>query len=289
MGLNEEQIANAMGICSSHCLPMGILDADKEENTLSRNTRFGFVSQNAIVACMMAKKGFTGPVRIVEGDSGFRKVILQGDMDLQLLVDFSGWRILKTRFKAIPANTGTQSYILATLAIVNENDIKPEEIAAVHIKTSIREARHTTIPAKKYPRNSENADHSAFYTNAIAIKERKFGPESYSSEKYVDPVVLELIDKITVEADPKLPEWSLQGTSEIITKDGRRWQKCVEQPHGFGSEPLSDRELEEKLKSLAEKYMSYEQVKNIFNTVWNLEGLDDMTQLTKLMIFKPRQ
>ena len=130
MGLNEEQIANAIGICASHSLPLGILDADKEENTMCRNTRFGFVSREAILSCQLAKKGFTGPVRIVEGDSGFREVILRGDMNLKRLTDFNGWQIFKTRFKYIPANTGTQAHILATLAIVKENDLKPEEIAS---------------------------------------------------------------------------------------------------------------------------------------------------------------
>ena len=158
----------------------------------------------------------------------------------------------------------------------------------MHIKTSVREARHTTIPAKKYPRSSENADHSAFYTNAIAIKERYFGPESYSPEKFTDPVVLDLIEKITVEADPELPEWSLQGTSEIVTKDGRRFQKCVVNPPGFGDQPLSDDELEEKFIKLAGNYMSPKHIQRIFESVWNLEKLDDMAQLSKLMIFQKR-
>src|SRR4030042_429365 len=41
MGLGEEQIANAIGICTSHCLPLGILDADREEMTMMKNLRFG--------------------------------------------------------------------------------------------------------------------------------------------------------------------------------------------------------------------------------------------------------
>jgi len=45
---------------------------------------------------------------------------------------------------------------------------------------------HHSLP-KKYPRNAETADHSAFYANAIAIKEQAFGPDSFQAEKFYGP------------------------------------------------------------------------------------------------------
>ncbi len=130
MRLNEEQIANAIGICVSRGLPLGIVDIDREENTMAKNLRFGFITYDAILACMLAKKGFTGPVRVVEGESGFCEVILQGDMDFERLVDFSGWRILDTRHKALCACALLHGHIYATLAIVKEQDLKPDDIEA---------------------------------------------------------------------------------------------------------------------------------------------------------------
>ena len=70
MGLSEEQIANAIGICMSHTLPMAILDSDREENFMAKNIRFGWAAHDAILACMLAKRGFTGPVRVIESDTG---------------------------------------------------------------------------------------------------------------------------------------------------------------------------------------------------------------------------
>ncbi len=288
MGLNEEQIANAIGICASFSLPLGILDTHREENFMNKNLRFGFVAYNAILACMMAKRGFTGQIRIVEGETGWKQVLLGGGMDIERLVDFSGWRILQVRYKPLCANGTTQGHVQATLAIVRENDLKPEDIASVRIKAGLREAKHTTTPSKKYPRSAENADHSAFYANAIAIKERTFGPDSIQPEKFTDPVVLELIEKMTVEADPSMPERGVQGMSEITTKDGRFFQKHIANPHGFGNDPLTDAELEDKFREMAEKYMTAERMRKIFTTVWNAEKLDDMRKLTALMIFKSR-
>ncbi len=281
MGMNEAQSANAIGICLSHTLPLGIMDADREENVMAKNIRYGWAAHDAIIACMLAKKGFTGPPRIIESDGGIRRVLAQDEMDLERMTDFSGWRIMKVKFKAMPTNATTAGHVAATIAIVTEQDLQPEDIASVNIRASAREARHTTTPAKKYPRNAESADHSAHYANALAIKERAFGLASIAPGKFTDPVVLDLIEKITVEADPSLG--AFQGISEITTTDGRRFEKRVDVPRGLG-DPLTDRELEEKFSEMALQYLKPGQVRQLIDACWNVDKLGDLGELTRLMI-----
>lgn len=288
MGLNADQIANAIGICASHSLPLGVLDAHNEEATMSKNLRFGMICYDAILSCTLAKEGFTGPIRVVEGDSGVRQVIYQGEMDLNRMTDFSGWRIIKTRHKSLPANYVTQGHVALTIAIVKENDLKPDDIAAVKITAGAREKDHTTFIAKKYPRNAESADHSAHYANAIAIKERALGPDQYSPEKFTDPVVQDLIEKITVVSDPKLPNSTYAVTSQITTKDGRCFEKHSEVPKGHYDDPMTDADIEDKVRLMASKYMPEKQIKTIIDSVWNLEKMDDIGTLVKLMIFPAR-
>jgi 2-methylcitrate dehydratase len=282
MGLSENQIANAIGLVMSHSLPLGILDAHREELVMAKNIRFGWVAYDATLACMLARNGFTGPVRVVESDTGIRTALYGGAMDLERLTDFSGWRMRDVKYKTLAADGTLHSNVSATLAIVKEQDLKPEEIAAVHITTGVRSSRHTTTPAKKYPRTAENADHSAFYANALAIKERAFGPDSIRPEKFTDPVVLDLIEKITVSGSSDLG--FLGGISEIITTDGRRFEKRVDVPCGLGSS-LSDAELESKFREMATAHMSDGQIQDIFDTIWELESVEDLGRLTGLMKF----
>lgn len=283
MDLTEEQIANAIGICASQSNPLNILDAHREGCVNAKNLRFGIVSYNAILSCILAKKGFTGPIRVVEGDSGLCQAVLQGEMDYERLLDFSGWRILNTRFKVLCTNGTNSGTVLATLSIVKEHDLKPEDILSVRIKAIPRQAQHTVTPAKKYPINAETADHSTFYANAFAIKERHFGPESIQPKYFTDPVILDLIEKITVEADPSLSGY--QAISEITTKNGLKYTKRIDTPHGLGNDPLTDKELEEKFRDMAIKYMDEKQIERILDTVWNIEKLDDIGELAKLMVF----
>lgn len=288
MKMDEEQIANAIGICASGSLPLNILDADSEENVMRKNLRFGWVAFDAVVATMLAKEGFTGPIRVIEGDSGWIQVILKGDMDVEKLLDFSGWRFLKQRFKAFCLNASTMGHVSATLAIVKEQDLKPADIASVRVRTSPRDAHHTSTVLKKYPKNAESADHSSFYANAYVIKERNFGPDSIKPENFTDPVILDLIDRITVEGDPAMPDSGFEGKSEITTRDGRKFEKHVVLPRGFRGDPLTDKDLEAKFSEMASKHMGAKQIEQIFDAVWNLEKLDDVGKLTKLMVFQSR-
>lgn len=287
MGLSDEQISYAIGLCTSHANPLKILDAHKEENFMAKNLRFGWVCHDAMLACMMAKRGITGPVRVIEGEGGFGETALQGNVDYEKMINFSGWHILNVRHKSIAANITTQGHVMATMQIVKENDLKPEDIASVRIRTGLRESKHTTTFSKKYPRNAESADHSAYYANAIAIKERSFGHDSIEPHKFTDPVVLDLIEKITVEADPDLPEFGTHGISEIITRDGRRFEKRVDAPHGTGDDPMSDQELEEKFSRMAADYYDQPKIRELIDLIWNIDQLDDLDPLLELMTFAP--
>jgi 2-methylcitrate dehydratase len=262
-------------------VPLGILDADKEENSMAKNLRFGQITRDAIVACMLAKAGLTGPLRVVEGDGGYRDGILRGDLDLQALVDFSGWRIRDTRYKRLCANGSTQGYLHATINLVTEHDLKPSDIAAVHIRASAREARHTTALAKKYPRNAETADHSAFYATAFAIKERHFGPDSADPRHFGDPVILDLIEKIQVRNDPELPARGRAGISEITTTDGRKFEMRCDAL----VDHLSDDELERKFRDTTKRYMSEQQVNRAIDVIWSIDKAADMRDLADIMVF----
>lgn len=281
LGLNESQIAHALAICASRGVPLGILDADREENSMAKNLRFGFITREAITACLLAQQGFTGPLRVVEGDGGYRDGILHGDMDLQALVDFTGWRIRDTRFKRLCANGSTQGHLHATMDIVTANDLKPEDIASVRIRCGAREARHTTALAKKYPRNAETGDHSAYFANAFAIKYRNFGPDSCDPSHFTDPEIVDLIERITVQHDPELPARGRAGISEITTKDGRRFE-CKRDAL---VDILPDSELEAKFMDLALRHMNESRARAIIDVVWNIDKAPDFKDLTQLMSF----
>jgi 2-methylcitrate dehydratase len=280
LGLTETQIANAIGICACGSLPLGVADPHKDEHTMRKNLRFGWVSYDAIMACLLAKRGFTGPLLVVEGDHGWQEVILQGAMDLKVLTTFTGWRILRTRFKALSSAGVFHGTVFSTIAIVTEQDLSPDDIAEVRIT-----CRHQDQPisVKMFPRNAESADHTPYYVNAVAIRDRALGADQFRVENFSDPTILELEEKIVVTTDPSMAMH--EGKSEILTKDGRKFSHHTLTIPGSLENPLSDTDLEEKFREMAGKYLPELRIRHLLDTIWNVQDLDDVGTLTKLMIF----
>lgn len=287
LGLNESQIENAIGISGSCHAVLGILDTPAEEYTMTKNIRFPTMAYGGILASMLAQKGFTGPTRIIEGHDGFVQMIFSGDYDLSKLTNIQGkFAIRETCIKSIVADFSTHGHLTATLRLVREHDLKPEDIAEVRITTSKRCAEHTGNPAKKYPKNKETADHSSYYLAAIAIIDRQVGPDQFAPEKYNDPRVRELIDKVTLQGDPELDRERPAGISEIITKQGLRYRCRVGYPRGHARNPMTDEEIVEKFRSLVSRYMNDDQMRQVIDTTFELDRLDDIVKLNELMVFR---
>jgi 2-methylcitrate dehydratase len=287
LGLDEVQMENAVGISASCHAVLGILDTPAEEYTMTKNIRFPMMAYSGIFATMLARKGFTGPTTIIEGHDGFVEAMMKGEYDVSKLANMRGkFAVRETCIKSIIADFSSHGHLTATLNLVKENDIKPEDVAEVRITTSKRCAEHTGDPVKKYPKNKETADHSSYYLTAIAIMDRQIGPDQFTREKFQDPKVKELIDKVVLQGDPNLDRVRPAGISEIITKRGKTYQCRVDYPRGHARNPMTDEEIVEKFKSMASKYMGNDQMRQIIHTVFELDKLDDIGKLNRLVVFK---
>jgi len=286
LGLNEVQMENAVGIAGSCHAILGILDTPAEEYTMTKNIRFPTMAYGGILAAMLAQKGFTGPTSIIEGHDGFAEVIMNGEYDLGKLLDIEGkFAIRETCIKSIIADFSSHGHLAATLSLVREHDINPGDVAEVRITTSKRCAEHTGDPVKKYPKNKETADHSSYYLTAIAIMDRQIGPDQFTQEKYADPEVRELIDKVVLKGDPNLDKVRPAGISEIITKQGEKYSARVDYPRGHARNPMTDEEIVGKFQGMASKYMSDERMKQLIDAVYEMDELEDVGKLNELMAF----
>jgi len=287
LGLTDDQMQNAVGISGSCHAVFGILDTPAEEYTMTKNIRFPMMSYAGILAAMFAQKGFTGPAGMIEGNDGFVETIMDGNYDLDTLLRFKyKFAIRETCIKSIIADFSAHGHLTATLTLAREHDINPEDVIEVRITTSKRCAEHTGDPVKKYPKNKETADHSSYYLTAIAIIDREIGPDQFTPEKYNDPKVRELIDKVVLQGDPMLDKYRPAGISEIITKQGKKYSLRVDYPRGHARNPMKDEEVVDKFKSMASRYMSEDHMEQVIDTVFGLDKLDDIGKFNRLMVFR---
>lgn len=287
--LSEEQLEHAVGISGCHGMILGILDTAAEEYSMSKNLRYPHTAHGGIFAALLAERGFTGPTTVIEGTDGFIETVMRGEFDIEKFTSPSDqFYIMNTEFKALCSVGAVQGHLQATLELVRTYDIKPEEVDHVTISAGTKTIEHTGDPAKKYPTNKETADHSSYYLTAIAIVDREVGPEQYQPWKYSDPMVLNLIDKVTLEIDREMDRLPRSGMTEIRTRDGKRYESRVNYPKGHLQNSMSDQELEDKFKSMASKFMANEQMEKVIQMIYQLESLEDVGDLMKQLIFNTK-
>src|SRR5262245_982502 len=288
LGLDDGQTANALAVAGSFSQVLGILNWWEEELTMARNLRFPYGAYHGILGALLARKGFKGPLNVFEGHHGIAEVIAGGDMDLERLRQpRKEWTILNTwiKNKNLAAGGSMHGQLEAALTLIKEHEIRAEDVAEVRAKTNPYTYSLLANPAtRRYPKTKETADHSSYYCMAVAILDRAVGPEQFSDEKLRDPRVRELSDKVFIEPDASLEESISPGIVEITTKKGQKYRCEVLQPKGHPMNPMNDADVEEKFRSMAGKLMDEQQMREIIDTVYNLEKLDDIGNLVRLLI-----
>ena len=283
--LSWEQIQHAIGISASRHCTLGAVTAGKL--TMMKNTVDPMATQSGVLAALLAEKGYTGPEHVMDGKEGLTHV-LKPEWKLDLLTTGLGesWRITDCGMKAFPTEALTHTPISAVLDIVKAQDLQPEQVSKIQIRSLARAADILSDPSKYDPHTKETADHSLPYVIAAALADRQVTPVQFTMDKIMDPRIRAQLKKVEVVADPEIEKVfpALQRVIvRIDTTDGRSFNKQLDYPKGDPRNRLTDQEIEEKFSALADGVLSPEAQKRVKETVWNLERVGSVSDLMALM------
>ena len=282
--LDWKKMQHAIGISASARATLGAVTAGKL--TMMKNTVDPLATQSGVLAALLAEKGYTGPEHVLDGKEGLTHC-LGPDWNLDVLTDGLGesWRITQCGMKAFPTEALTHTPISAVLALVKEHDLRPHDIAKVHVRTTARGADILSDPSKYDPHTKETADHSLPYVIAAAIAERQVTPLQFTMEKITHPTIREQLSKIVVVADPEIEQVfpALQRVVVTIhTSNGRELNKQLDFPKGDPRNPLTDKEVEEKFEALAGPVMTQSALRKAIDAIWVLEKQSNITELMQV-------
>jgi 2-methylcitrate dehydratase len=188
--------------------------------------------------------------------------------------------------KFFPSEALTHAPISAMLDLVKSNDLHPDQVEKIQIRSLARAADILSDPSKYDPHTKETADHSLPYVIAAALVDRQVAPAQFEMKKIMDPVIRAQLKKVEVVADPEIEKVfpALQRVIVNITStDGRKFSKQLDYPKGDPRNPLSDAEIEEKFRALAESVLSAKAQAKLIDAIWNLEKCASVTKLMALM------
>ena len=283
--LGWEQIQHAVGISASRHATLGAVTAGKL--TMMKNTVDPMATQSGVLAALLAEKGYTGPEHVVDGKEGLTHCF-GPEWRLNLLTDSLGdsWRITQCGMKAFPTEALTHTPISAVLDLVKSNDLRPDDVSKIQIRSLARAADILSDPSKYDPRSKETADHSLPYVIAAALAERQVTPVQFTMNKIMDAKIRAQLNKVEVVADPEIEKVfpALQRVIvNITTNDGAVYSKQLDFPKGDPRNPLTDSEIEEKFAALSEGVLSNSAQKKLKDAIWNLEKIASVSKLMALM------
>src|ERR1700751_1056723 len=285
LNLTWEQIQHAVGISASRHCTLGAVTAGKL--TMMKNTVDPMATQSGMFAALLAEKGYTGPEHVIDGKEGLAHCF-GPEWKLNLLTDGLGesWRIMQCGMKFFPTEALTHTPISAVLDLVKENDLHPDAVEKIQIRSLARAADILSDPSKYDPRSKETADHSLPYVIAAALVERQVTPAQFEMEKIMDPVIRAQLKKVEVVADPEIEKVfpALQRVIvNLTTSAGQTFTKQLDYPRGDPRNPLTDQEVEEKFAALAEGVLPAAAQKKLKDAIWNLEKIGSVSKLMGLM------
>jgi 2-methylcitrate dehydratase len=240
-----------------------------------------------VLAALLAAEGMTGPAPIFEGEMGFFAEVARGEFDLPELGgrEGAGYMLPRTYIKNWPAEYHAQSAIDAALQVRKEIG-DPAVIDRVLVETFDVAVEIIADPEKWRPRTRETADHSLPYCVAVALQDGEVGLAQFSEERIADPTLLDLVSRVEVAQDAEFSDRypaSTPNRIEVVTKSGESVAREVEFPRGHSGNPMSDEEVEQKFRRLAEAELSPERQSEVLGRLWSLEKERDLTRLLALL------
>jgi 2-methylcitrate dehydratase len=279
MGLTEKQMVQAIGITVGGNTATRQGRADELSNW--KAFAAADACRKAMFSVQLAQNGMTGPGSVFEGRYGFFKVMgRQPVAQPQLGEPFGIRRAFTKRF---PLGQFSQTVAQAALE-ARPFFQSPDDIQEINIHVSRSAIKIMADgPDKWRPRTHETADHSIPYAAGLVLTYGKIEPEYYEDPYLHDARLLDLVSRVKVlpsdEADRTENEFNLCEL-EIVLKSGARKTVRVEYHRGHFKNPMTDAEMEEKFRLMAQKHLSAVSLDNLLRLLW---GIEKEPQVSTLM------
>jgi 2-methylcitrate dehydratase len=242
-------------------------------------------SSRGLFAALLARAGLSGPTDPIEGQAGLFHQLGQSPK-VERPGHGEGYKIEQTFYKSIPVRYTIQ--LPVSLAIDLHPDVELDEIAAIDVHIAKRFAvSRTDHPQYWDPRSRETADHSPPYLVAATLVDGAITTRTFTPERYRDPRVLELVEKVQLIEDPEATAL-FPGTfkvridvrlhsGQVISREGR-------DPKGHPANPMSDEEIESKFTEQAAPLLGDRGAEELARVLWDLDSTKRVADLFPKMV-----
>jgi len=285
-GLNLNQWVDAFGLCGSQS--SGIIEY-LADGTWTKRIHPGWSAHGGVIATLLAKEGFRGPAKVLEGTHGFFSAFGgKNDYDFEKILELGQrWEIPRLTFKSYPCGSISHPYMDCALRIKQKHSPHPDKIKEVICRTAEGPVHRLWEPLanKQKPVSSYGAKFSLPYSIAVMLIRGRAGLEEFSESAIRDHEVLDLAAKVRYEVDPTIDyPRHFEGHVQLKMKDGSVFTEDQLHPRGGYEDPLPPEEIEAKFHANARLALAEHDVEEIIRLVQQLEALPSISRLTEKFI-----
>ncbi len=281
MGLNREETVAAFGLAGLQS--SGLLQVNHEvEGAKVKPINPARAAMSGILSCILARKGYRGPLNIFEGEDGFLKAmadevhsdLLTRDLDRK-------FEICNVYLKLYAACRHAHASMDAALEAFRGGHIDVTEIQEISIETYPVALRLAGITNATTPSAGR---FSIPFSVALSLITGDAGADRYSEENVRDQTIQALAGKVVLSVGSKwerlYPE-KRGATATITDKNNHVWSHEVELAKGEPENPASWEEIYKKFYTNATLLIADKDANRLGDIVMKLEhsSLDELFQL----------
>ena len=270
LGLDPAQMLHALGSAGTQAAGLWEFLRDGAD---SKQLHTAKAAADGMMAAWLARDGFTGASRILEGPQGMAAG-MSHDADPARLTDGLGtrWALLETSFKYHASCRHTHPAADALLALVTEHDLHIEDIEAVvaHVHQGAIDVLGPVVD----PVSVHQSKFCMGVVLGLIARHRRAGLPEFDAA-LSDPAIADFRQRVSMRLDPEIDaayprRWI--GKVTVRTRDGRTLESRVDTPKGDPDNTLSRAEIEDKALRLGcyQGAATQEEVARLIAQVWGL-------------------
>jgi 2-methylcitrate dehydratase PrpD len=273
LGLSPAQTVWALGTAATQAA--GLCEC---LGTPAKSVGVGNAAKNGLFAALLAAKNFSGPAEPLTGTQGFYHALAE-TADLSRLTDGLGadFEIMKTSYKPYPC--GFVLHPVLDCVLDWRRDHPRDVVAKVKVTGNPLLGLRADRPTIS---TSAQSQVSVQHAVAAALVTGKAGTAQFADACVNDAAVAALRGKVEVTRDERFA--TVAAAVEIVTADGTLHKLEQKAARGSDLNPMSDKDLEDKLRDAAAAWQSRHDIAPLIAAIWALDDASDITKLAALTV-----
>jgi 2-methylcitrate dehydratase PrpD len=282
LGLDERQMVSALGIAGSYS--GGLLEFSRcQDGAMIKRLHLGKAAEGGVTAALLARRGFSGPESVLEGEFGFCRAFSDSP-ELSYLTHRLGreFETLNICIKRYACHINAHAPIEALKQIAEQHRFAPEDVVEIVIGGIEKLVTHHSIYE---PKDLMAAQYSIPFCVALSLYFDPRNPGSFTERRLKDEAIQRTARLVRLEVDREIEDkkWDRAARVTVRLKAGNRYTALVVHFRGTPSNPLSTDELRDKVKRLTVNLIDQKKLERMMMLVDRLEKIDDVSKLTSLL------